>query len=64
MTPRELAALLGVTTPTVHQWAHEGRIPVIRASAKTLRFDEAAVLAALRAGRDVAPERKGVPHGK
>jgi excisionase family DNA binding protein len=50
-TTRELAAMLGVTADTIRGWARSGRIPCLRVGQKTLRFDRAAVLAAIRDGR-------------
>jgi len=49
ITARELASRLGVTTNTIHTWARDGRIPCLRVGRKTLRFDPAAVVAALEA---------------
>jgi excisionase family DNA binding protein len=48
LTPAELAERLHVSPDTLRRWARRGRIPVIRASTKVLRFDLDAVLAALR----------------
>lgn len=48
ITAGELAVALGVSTHTVRHWARSGRIPCMRVGQKTLRFDRAAVLAAIR----------------
>ncbi|MFO0861557.1 MAG: helix-turn-helix domain-containing protein [Phycisphaerales bacterium] len=50
ITAGELAVVLGVSTHTVCHWARTGRIPCLRVGQKTLRFDRAAVLAAIRDG--------------
>jgi excisionase family DNA binding protein len=48
MTVGQLAERLHLRPRTVQAWARQGRIPAIRLSAKVVRFDWAAVLAALR----------------
>lgn len=47
LTVDELADRLKVRRRTVLAWVKEGRIPVIRASAKVMRFDPEAVARAL-----------------
>lgn len=47
ITAQELAERLKLTPETVKLWAREGKIPVIRITPKTVRFDPVAVLAAL-----------------
>jgi len=47
LPPRELAAALRLTADTVRRLARENRIPAIRLSPKVIRFDPAAVAAAL-----------------
>ncbi len=49
LTPEELAACLRLRPSTVKSWAREGRIPCIRPSQRVVRFDLAAVGAALAA---------------
>ena len=51
----QLAERLGVAPETIRTWVRAGRVPSLRPSAKTLRFDYEAVLAALacREGRGV-----------
>jgi len=44
-----MARLIGVTPPTLLDWARCGRVPCIRVSQKTYRFDPAEVLEYLRA---------------
>jgi len=50
LTAEELADRLAVSPSTVIEWAREGRIPEIRASARIRRFDYEDVLAALKKG--------------
>jgi excisionase family DNA binding protein len=47
----DLAARLRVRPSTVRAWARADRIPAIRIGPKTLRFDFAEVLRAIRARR-------------
>ncbi len=47
LTTQELAEQLQVTAGTVRTWVADGRIPVIRASRKVMRFDPVAVRTAL-----------------
>ena len=49
ITTSELASRLGVTSDTIRKWARDGRVPCLRVCRKTLRFDAAAVVAALEA---------------
>jgi len=46
-TTQEIADRLRVAPATVTLWARQGLIPSIKISAKTIRFDEAEVIAAL-----------------
>ncbi len=48
-TTRQMAERLRVRPETVRLWARTGRIPVMRLSAKSIRFSPVAVLAALSA---------------
>lgn len=49
LTVSELAERLQVRPRTVQTWARSGRIPFVRVSAKTIRFDWQAVVSAMRA---------------
>jgi excisionase family DNA binding protein len=49
LTPEELADILRVPCKTVKSWATWGRIPSLRLSYRVLRFNYAAVIAALKA---------------
>ena len=60
VTAEELAELLRLSPGTIKQMARDGRIPSIRLSRKTLRFDVKAVAAALSA---LAVEKE-VRHGR
>ena len=57
LTPDELADRLHVRPSTVRRWAQEGRIPAVRLTPKVVRYDLAAVVAAMTDGQK--PE--GVP---
>ena len=48
LTAVELAQRLRVQPQTIRGWVRQGRIPVIRLSAKALRFDWGDVMAALK----------------
>jgi excisionase family DNA binding protein len=39
----QAANRLGVKVPTLRKWVREGRVPVIRLSARALRFDPRAL---------------------
>jgi excisionase family DNA binding protein len=39
----QAASRLGVKVPTLRKWVREGRVPVIRLSARALRFDPRAL---------------------
>ena len=39
MTTRQLAIRMNTTTKTIREWAKRNRIPVVRISPKSLRFD-------------------------
>jgi excisionase family DNA binding protein len=47
LTVGELAARLRVRPCTIQRWTRRGRLPAVRLSAKIIRYDLAAVLAAL-----------------
>jgi excisionase family DNA binding protein len=47
MSTAEVADLLGISTWTVRTLTKQGRLPVVRLSRKTRRYDRGAVLAAL-----------------
>lgn len=47
VSPTELAAILGVARRTIIFWARNDRIPAIRPTERTLRFDVSAVLKAM-----------------
>jgi len=49
MDAKELAGKLGVKPCTVLIWASQGKIPALRLTPKTLRFELSEVLDALRA---------------
>jgi excisionase family DNA binding protein len=59
LTADELAYRLGVKPGTIREWHRAGRIPCRRLSRKVLRFDLAAVLAALESSRDTRPVTDG-----
>jgi excisionase family DNA binding protein len=63
LTKQEIAARLRVSPATILEWVHCGRIPAVRVNARVLRYDEAAVLDALRrpVGGANDPEREGRP---
>jgi len=48
LSPRELAAVIGVTPDTVLDWIHRGILKPLRFSKRTLRFDLDEVLQSLR----------------
>jgi len=43
-----VAEAMGIRSATVRRWANQGLIPVVRISSRTVRFDLADVLAAIR----------------
>jgi excisionase family DNA binding protein len=49
LSAREVAERIGLREETIRRWARCGRIPSIRATARTIRFDYGDVVAALRA---------------
>jgi excisionase family DNA binding protein len=62
----EVARLLGVTPWTIRAWVKAGRLPVLRLSKRTLRFDAAEVMRAVRKSRgkqqpDALPTTTGRP---
>lgn len=59
LTRPELAARLGVRPDTIARWTRAGRIPARRLSPKVVRYDLAAVLAALDVPRHEADGREG-----
>lgn len=52
LTAPQLAEALQVSLETVRVWAREGRIPCVRPTPQTLRFDEDEVMAALRGRKE------------
>ena len=48
LTADELADRLRVRPETIRAWGREGVIPRVRISAKTIRYDLAAVIASLK----------------
>jgi len=48
LSPKQLAAKLGVSPPTVVNWVHQGIIPAEVATGRIWRFDEQKVFAALK----------------
>src|SRR4051794_14332025 len=61
LTRPELAARLGVRPTTIARWSRTGRIPARCLSPKVVRYDLAAVLAALEARHEAAGRE--VKHG-
>ena len=51
LNSKELAMRLKISPSTVKEWVKAGRIPAIRISRKTVRFDFSDVLRALREGQ-------------
>jgi len=49
-TAKEIAEIIGISTYTVYEWTRLRRIPVIRLTPRTIRYDIDAVLAALKEG--------------
>lgn len=49
LTTQELVARLRVSPETIRAWARRGLIPTLRISPKVIRYDLAAVLAAISA---------------
>ena len=41
----DIALLVGVKKSTIYQWTHLNRIPVVRLSARCIKFSEAAIVA-------------------
>jgi excisionase family DNA binding protein len=54
----ETAALLGINSGTAYHWVSEGRLPVVRLSARCIRFRRSDVEAFI-AARVVAPVEEG-----
>jgi excisionase family DNA binding protein len=48
LTKTQLAARLSVAPRTVQAWARSGKIPAVKITAKVVRFDWQAVVAAIR----------------
>lgn len=48
LTTKEMAEKLGVSVWTLHNYVKDGRIPVIKLSKTDFRFDEKAVMEALK----------------
>lgn len=63
MTVNELAKWLKVSPQTVYIWSANGKIPVLRLSEKSLRYDPDAVLRALT-GQQSAAETTEASTGK
>jgi len=61
LTAEEVARRLSLRPSTVRRWAREGRIPAVRPTARVIRFDIAAVLAALRRLSTTQEVRRGRP---
>ncbi|MBE3096958.1 MAG: helix-turn-helix domain-containing protein [Planctomycetes bacterium] len=47
----EVARMLGVTAFTIRAWVKAGRLPVLRLSKRTVRFDAAEVMRTIRKRR-------------
>jgi hypothetical protein len=58
-TAEEVGAVVRLDAATVHRLARLGRIPSLRLSKKTVRFDLAAVLAAMGAPTKSRPKAIG-----
>ena len=58
MTYAETAAHLSVPIGTLYAWVHEGRIPHIRLSARTVRFEEFEIQAWLSRRRVVVAAQR------
>lgn len=56
LTAEEVGERVRVSPDTVKEWARAGRVPCYRLGRKTIRFDLAEVIAALR---DACPVRGG-----
>ena len=56
LTSRQIAEQFGVTVDTVRTWVRQGRIPFVRVTRRTIRFDPAQVVAALGHPRNNSPE--------
>lgn len=52
LTAEQLAARLHVRPSTVRRWAQEGRIPTVRLTPKVVRYELAAVVAAMTTGQE------------
>ena len=59
LTAEELAARLQIRASTVRAWARRGTIPRLKLSHKVIRYDLAAIVAALAQRRE-----KGERHGQ
>ena len=60
LTAEQLAARLHVRPSTVRRWAQESRIPAVRLTPKVIRYELAAVVAAMTNGQ----EPEGVANDK
>ena len=50
VTARQLAAHLSVHPRTIYRWTRQGRLPLVRLGARTIRYDLEAVRAVLDGG--------------
>lgn len=60
-TPEEVAMALRVSTPSVYGWATAGKIPSIRLSSQTLRFDPLEIKAFVDAKKAESRQPERVP---
>jgi excisionase family DNA binding protein len=58
LTVAETAARLGLSEQTIRVWAKSGKLPVIRLSSRSLRFDPVVVQALIDEHRDGARETR------
>jgi excisionase family DNA binding protein len=56
LTATELAERLKVAPSTVEDWGRQGRIPRVQLTPRTIRYDLAAVMRALRQKRRAKPQ--------
>lgn len=60
LTAEQLGDRLHVRPSTIRRWTQDGRIPTVRLTAKVVRYELAAVVAAMTNGQ----EPEGVAHAK